>query len=79
MSERFGSKLVQNTRQKLGNLFVLAVTGDSESVCRQRSLHLGVVEVNHRPIVLDHVNLLDAGDVVHLKRKAKLSLRYKLA
>ena len=69
MSQRFCSELIEDSGQQFGDLFVLAVTGDCERVGRQRSLDLGVVEVDDWSIVLDHVHLLDAGDVVYLEYK----------
>ena len=38
--------------------------GDGESVGCQGGLDLGVVEVDDRAVVLDHVDLLNARDVV---------------
>ena len=45
--------------------FVFSVAGDGESVGSQRSLHFGVVEVDDGSVILEHVDLLNAGDVVH--------------
>lgn len=46
------------------HLDCFAVTGNGECVGGQRSLRLGIVEVDDRAVVLDHVDLLDAGDHV---------------
>ena len=43
------------------------MAGDCEGVCGERGLHLGVVEVDDGAVVLDHVDLLDAGDRVDRK------------
>ena len=44
------------------------MAGDSEGVGGEAGLHLGVVEVDHGAVVLDHVDLLNARDVVNWKR-----------
>ncbi len=41
------------------------MTGDSEGVGSQGGLHLGIVEVDDSAVILDHVHLLNARDVVH--------------
>ena len=56
-------KHLQN--QQCSNLLVLCLSGDCEGVCGERGLDLWVVEVDHGSVVLDHVDLLDAGDRVH--------------
>ena len=44
------------------------MAGDGEGVGGEAGLHLGVVEVDHGAVVLDHVDLLNARDVVNWKR-----------
>uniref|UniRef100_A0A0E9WS42 Uncharacterized protein n=1 Tax=Anguilla anguilla TaxID=7936 RepID=A0A0E9WS42_ANGAN len=60
-----GTQLTEDAREHLCELLRLCVARDSEGVGRQRGLHLGVVEVNHSPIVLDHVHLLNTSNVVN--------------
>merc|ERR1719232_1524962 len=48
MSQTLSSKLVQDSGQHLSNLFIFCVSGDSECVGGERSLYLGIVEMDHR-------------------------------
>merc|ERR1719373_171034 len=64
MSQTLSSQLVEDAGQHLGYLFVFCVSCHSECVSSKRSLDLGVVEVDDGSIILDHVHLLNAGDVV---------------
>jgi len=59
------TQLVEDGGQHLSDLLHLRVAGDGERVGLQRRLHLGVVEVDHCAVVLDHVHLLDSRDVAH--------------
>ena len=49
--------------------FIFCVSGDSECVGGERSLYLGIVEMDHRTIIFDHVHFFNAGDVVDWKWK----------
>merc|ERR1719477_244125 len=62
--QRLGPQLVEDAGEHLGDLFGLGLARHGEGVGGQRGLHLRVVEVDHRTVVLHHVYLLDAGDVV---------------
>ena len=50
-------------RQRAELTLVLGGTGDREGVCGHRSLNLRCVEVDDCSVVLDHVNLLDSGNI----------------
>lgn len=52
-----GAQLVQDARQHLGQLLGLGVAGDGEGVGGEGGLHFGVVEVDDRPLVREHVHL----------------------
>lgn len=60
-----GSQLVQDPWQHLCQLLVLSVSSDGERVGSQRGLNFWVIEVDHRPLVCEHV---------HLQRKNKREL-----
>lgn len=55
--EAVGSQLAQDAWQHLRQLLGLSVASDGEGVGRQGSLHFGVVEVDHCPIIFYHVYL----------------------
>jgi len=65
LDDRLLAQLGQDVRQHFHHLSGLPVTSDGEGVGRQGSLRLGVVEVNHREVILDDVDLLDARDSAH--------------
>lgn len=52
------SQLAQDARQHLCQLFGLSVACDGEGVSRQRCLNFGVVEMDHRPVIFYHVDLI---------------------
>ena len=54
------ARLVQDTRKHFSSLFHFGVTSDGECVGGRRGLNLGVVEVDHPPILPDHVHLFSA-------------------
>merc|ERR1711931_77676 len=65
VSERVWSQLVDDLRENFRDQFRLGVSGDGKSVGRQRCLNFWVVEVNYVTVVSNHVDFLDAWDVVH--------------
>merc|ERR1711963_832771 len=64
MSEALGSELVKDPRQHLSDLFIFSVTSNSECVGLKTRLDLGIVKIDHCSVILDHVDLLNARDVV---------------
>ena len=56
-AEAVSPQLAQDAWQHLCQLLGLSVARDGEGVGRQRRLHFGVVEVDHRPIVFYHIHL----------------------
>ena len=54
------AQLVQDTRKHFSDLFHFGETSDGECVGGRRGLNLGVVEVDHPPILPDHVHLFSA-------------------
>ena len=65
--QRLGAQLVEDSWKHFRDLFRLGLTGHGECVGGQRGLDLGVIEVNDRAVVFHHVDLLNAGDVIHLE------------
>jgi hypothetical protein len=61
-SEGVGAKLVQDAGDELGELLVLTVAVDGESVVRDSGVNLGSSEVDDVAIRLEHVNLLNGLD-----------------
>ena len=68
MLQRLGAQLVEDSWKHFRDLFRLRLSGHGECVGGQRGLDLGVVEMNDRAVVFHHVDLLNAGDVIHLKK-----------
>mmetsp|Transcript_20571 Transcript_20571/g.42106 ORF Transcript_20571/g.42106 Transcript_20571/m.42106 type:complete len:204 (-) Transcript_20571:6-617(-) len=62
-----GAKLVDDAGKKVLQLLVLGMTTHNVGVSRNRRLDLRVGEMDHRAVVLEEVDLLDGGDVVHSK------------
>mmetsp|Transcript_3109 Transcript_3109/g.9817 ORF Transcript_3109/g.9817 Transcript_3109/m.9817 type:complete len:212 (-) Transcript_3109:2310-2945(-) len=60
-----GSELVDDARKQVLQLLRFGLPAHHIGVCRDGSLHLGVVEVHHHAVVLEEVDLLNGGDVVH--------------
>lgn len=58
-AEAVGAQLAQDSGQHFGQLLGLGVARDGERVSRQGRLYLGVVEVDHRAVIFDHVHLWD--------------------
>lgn len=56
-AEAVGSQLTEDAGEHLRQLLGLSMARDGESVGGQRGLNFGVVEMNHSPVVLDHVDL----------------------
>ncbi len=63
----FQLKSLRLTGQQLSDLLVLRLSSDCKRVGSERCLHLRIVEVDDGAVILDHVDLLDAGNRVHLK------------
>jgi len=63
MGKRFGAELVKNSGEHLSDLLVFSGSSDRESVGGHGSLYLGVVEMDNSSVVLDHVHLLNTGNV----------------
>ncbi len=56
-AEAVGSQLAQDAWQHLCQLFSLSVARDGKGVGRKRRLHFGIVEVDHCPIIFNHIHL----------------------
>lgn len=70
-----GSQLVQDPGQHLRQLLGLSVAGDGEGVGCEGGLHFGVVEVDDRAVVFDHVHLRRRG---HAVRSGAKIIRHKI-
>lgn len=73
-AEAVCSQLTEDARQHLRQLLGLGVPRDSEGVGGQRGLDFGVVEVDHGPVVLDHIHLkedehLHTQDQMHAQKE----------
>lgn len=56
-AEAVRSELTEDAGEHLCQLLGLSVARDGEGVGGQRGLNFGVVEVDHSPVILDHVHL----------------------
>lgn len=74
-AEAVGSQLAQDARQHLRQLLDLDVARDGKGVGGQRRLHFGVVEVDDRAVVFDHVHLRRRG---HAVRSGAKIIRHKI-
>merc|ERR1740117_750387 len=59
------AQLVDDTRQQLFELFVLSVARNDEGVRLDSCLYFRCAEMQHCAILLEHIHLLDAWDLVH--------------